>query len=218
MPLKFVLASRNPKKLAEMTALFSPLGCQLVSQASLGVVDEAAEPHPTFIENALAKARHASLATGRPAIADDSGLCVDALGGSPGVVSARYAQIAGGEAFALGPGETARRDAANNALLLRNMVDVADRRARFVSVIVVIRGAADPEPLIAIGRWEGAVLDEPRGSGGFGYDPLIYIPELGRSVAELDAETKNEHSHRAVAARQMLALMRRVWPEAGPGG
>jgi XTP/dITP diphosphohydrolase len=213
MPLKFILASRNAKKMAEMAALFAPLGCQLVSQASVGVVDEAAEPHPTFVENALAKARHASQATGRPAIADDSGLCVDALGGAPGVLSARYAQTAGGEAADL-----AGRDAANNALLLRKLENVADRRARFVSVLVAARSAADPEPLIAIGRWEGTLLTEPRGSGGFGYDPLLFIPELGCSVAELDAQTKNAHSHRAIAARQLLALMREAWPAAARGG
>jgi XTP/dITP diphosphohydrolase len=227
MPMKFVLASRNAKKLVELAALFSPLGCQLVSQASLGVVDEAAEPHPTFVENALAKARHASRKTGRAAIADDSGLCVDALGGAPGVVSARYAQVAGEDAHGAlpasagaraGADETSRRDAANNAVLLRKLDSVADRRARFVSVLVATRSATDPEPLIAIGRWEGTVLTEPRGSAGFGYDPLLFIPELGCSVAELDAATKNAHSHRAIAARRLLALMRDNWPAPVPGG
>ena len=218
MPMKFVLASRNAKKMAELAALFAPLGCQLVSQASLGVVDEAAEPHPTFVENALAKARHASLATGRPAIADDSGLCVDALGGAPGVQSARYAQTGDARCLAADgravPDDTARRDSANNELLLRRLDGVADRGARFVSVLVALRSAADPEPLIALGRWEGTILAAPRGSGGFGYDSVFYVPEFGRSVAELDAATKNEHSHRAIAARQMLALIRETWPAA----
>jgi XTP/dITP diphosphohydrolase len=206
--MRVVLASNNAGKLIELQALMAPLGFEWVTQSSLAVA-EADEPHSSFVENALAKARHAAQASGGAAIADDSGLCVDALGGAPGVVSAHYAEIA------LPPGERElqRRlqDAANNALLLQRLQGVADRRARFVCTLVAVRGANDPEPLIATGRWEGTLLSEPRGAGGFGYDPLLFIPTLGRSVAELDAATKNVHSHRAVAARQMLALMRDVW-------
>ena len=204
--MKLVLASGNAKKLAELAALLAPLGVEMVSQATLGIA-EADEPHLTFIENALAKARHASRAAGSAALADDSGLCVDALGGAPGVVSARFAQLAGGETLA----DAATRDAANNALLLERMCSVADRRARFVAVLVAVRHVDDPEPLIATGRWDGTLLHAPRGAAGFGYDPLLHIPALGRSVAELDAATKNRHSHRAIAAAQMLALMQGGW-------
>ena len=205
--MKLVLASGNAGKLAELAALLAPLGVEMVSQAALGIA-EADEPHVTFIENALAKARYASRAAGGAAIADDSGLCVDALGGEPGVVSARFAQFAGCEASA----DAAARDAANNALLLERMAGVADRRARFVSVLVAVRRADDPEPLVATGRWDGVLLHAPRGAGGFGYDPLLHIAALDKSVAELDAATKNCHSHRAIAAAQMLALMRDGWP------
>ena len=206
--MRVVLASNNAGKLIELQALMAPLGFEWVTQGSLGIA-EAPEPHPSFVENALAKARHAALASGGAAIADDSGLCVDALGGAPGVVSAHYAEVA------LPPGERElqRRlqDAANNALLLRRMDGVADRRARFVCTLVAVRDASDPEPLIATGRWRGTLLHQAHGAGGFGYDPLLFIPTLGRSVAELDAATKNAHSHRAIAARQMLVLMRDVW-------
>ena len=212
--MKLVLASGNAKKLAELAALFSPLGVEMLSQAALGIA-EADEPHVTFVENALAKARHAARAAGGAALADDSGLCVDALGGAPGVVSARFAQLAVGS---VAPGaavaqvaDQAGRDAANNALLLERMAGVVDRRARFVSVLVAVRHADDPEPLVATGRWDGLLLNAPRGAGGFGYDPLLHIAALGRSVAELDAATKNRHSHRAAAAAQMLALMRDGW-------
>ena len=198
--MKLVLASNNANKLIELQALFAPLGLELVSQAALGIA-ETAEPHPSFVENALAKARHAAHASASAAIADDSGLCVDALGGAPGVLSARFATLFG----------RARSDAENNAVLIEKLATCADRRARFVSVLVAVRAADDPEPLIAIGRWEGQVLREPRGAGGFGYDPLLFIPALGFSVAELDAATKNRHSHRAIAATQMLASMREVW-------
>ena len=206
--MKLVLASGNAGKLAELAALFAPLGVDWVSQVALGIT-EADEPHVTFVENALTKARHASRAAGAAAIADDSGLCVDALGGAPGVVSARFAQLAGSDAPAAA--DPAGRDAANNALLLERMAGVADRRARFVSVLVAVRHADDPEPLVATGRWDGVLLQAPRGAGGFGYDPLLHIAALGRSVAELDLATKNRHSHRAVAAAQMLALMRDGW-------
>ncbi|MBL8302783.1 MAG: RdgB/HAM1 family non-canonical purine NTP pyrophosphatase [Ideonella sp.] len=198
--MKLVLASNNTKKLAELTSLFAPLAVELVTQGSLGI-PEAEEPHVTFVENALAKARHASERAGLPALADDSGLCVDALGGAPGVLSARYATLFGG----------ARDDGENNRVLLANMAGHTDRRARFVGVLVAVRSADDPEPLVAVGRWPGELLEAPRGEGGFGYDPLLYIPALGRSVAELDAATKNRLSHRALAAAAMLAAMREHW-------
>ena len=209
--MRLVLASNNAKKLAELRALLAPLPIELVAQGTLGIA-EAEEPHATFVENALAKARHAARASGGAAIADDSGLCVDALGGAPGVASAHYAPLPAAAAAAADR-EALRRaqDAANNALLLERLAGAADRRARFVSTLVALRGADDPEPLIAFGRWEAEVLEAPRGSGGFGYDPLVFIPALGRSVAELDAAAKNAASHRALAARQMLELMRRAW-------
>src|SRR5690349_19489532 len=193
--MRVVLASNNAKKLAELASLFAPLGLELVAQGSLGVA-EADEPHATFLENALAKARHAARATGGAALADDSGLCVDALGGAPGVVSAHYADMP------VEPGldreaQRRRQDSANNRLLLERLADVRDRRARFVSTVVALRGADDPEPLVATGRWEGEILTAPRGEGGFGYDPLVWIPSLGCSVAELDAAAKNATSHRA---------------------
>lgn len=206
--MRLVLASNNAKKLAELQVLFAPLDVEIVAQGMLGVA-EADEPHHTFIENALAKARHAAAHTGSAAIADDSGLCVAALGGAPGVASAHYAPVA----LTAAGREAQRReqDAANNALLLRSLQGAADRRARYVSVLVALRAADDPEPLVSVGRWEGEVLAAPRGDGGFGYDPLVFIPALGRSVAELDAATKNAHSHRALAARAMLAAMREAW-------
>jgi XTP/dITP diphosphohydrolase len=197
---RVVLASNNAKKLVEMQTLFEPLGLALVTQGSLGI-GEAEEPHPTFLENALAKARHAALHARGAALADDSGICVDALGGAPGVLSARYATLFGGP----------REDDANNTELLRRMAGVADRRARFVSVLVAVRSADDPEPLVATGRWQGEILDQRRGEGGFGYDPLMFIPALGKTVAQLSPTEKNTHSHRALAARQMLALMREAW-------
>ena len=206
--MRLVLASNNAKKLAELAVLFAPLGLQLEPQGALGIA-EAEEPHVTFIENALAKARHAAQSAGGAAIADDSGVCVDALGGAPGVVSAHFAGAALPES-----GREARRavqDAANNRLLLERLQDVAVRRARFVSTLVAIRSADDPEPLVAVGRWEGEILHAPRGEGGFGYDPLMFIPELQATVAELGAEVKNAHSHRARAVTQMAALMREVW-------
>jgi XTP/dITP diphosphohydrolase len=198
--VRLVLASNNAKKLVELQALFAPLGLELVTQGSLGI-SEAEEPHVTFIENALAKARHAAQHANAAAIADDSGLCVDALGGSPGVLSARYATLSG----------RPKSDDENNRVLLEQLAPQTDRRGRFVSALVAVRSADDPEPLIAFGRWEGEVLHAPRGTGGFGYDPLLFIPLLGQSVAELSAEVKNSHSHRAIASRQMLVLMREVW-------
>ena len=209
--MKLVLASNNAKKLAELQALFDGLGVTLVRQGDLGVT-EAEEPHITFIENALAKARHASAATGLPAIADDSGLCVDALGGMPGVISAHYATVTAraGEALAR---EVVResQDEANNALLLEKMRDVEDRRACFACTLVAIRSADDPSPLVAVGRWDGEILREREGSGGFGYDPLMFIPAFGATVATLAKDVKNAHSHRAIAAAQMKQLMQQAW-------
>ena len=198
--MKLVLASNNAKKLAELTSLFAPLAVELVTQGSLGI-PEAEEPHVTFVENALAKARHASAQAGLPALADDSGLCVDALGGAPGVLSARYATLFG----------ESKDDATNNRVLLAHMAGRSDRRARFVGVLVAVRSADDPEPLVAVGRWHGELLSAPRGEAGFGYDPLLHIPALGRSVAELDAATKNRFSHRALAAAALLQAMREHW-------
>ena len=206
--MRLVLASNNAKKLRELQVLFSELPLKLVAQGALQI-SEADEPHSTFVENALAKARHAAQHAEGAAIADDSGLCVDALGGEPGVASAHYAAAVhdAGEREQL----RARQDAANTALLLQHMQEHANRRARFVSTLVALRHASDPEPLIALGRWELEVLREPRGSGGFGYDPVVLVPDHGLSVAELPSAIKNAISHRALAARQMVALMREVW-------
>ncbi|MDG0854124.1 RdgB/HAM1 family non-canonical purine NTP pyrophosphatase [Roseateles puraquae] len=198
--MKLVLASNNAKKLLELQALFSPLGIELVTQGSLGI-PEAEEPFLTFAENALAKARHAAAHSGLPALADDSGLSVEALGGAPGVRSARYALDAGGE----------KSDAANNDRLLRELSGVEDRRARFVCALVAVRSADDPEPLVAMGRWAGEILTAPAGEGGFGYDPLMHVPALGQTVASLPADVKNRHSHRALAAAQLIAQFREVW-------
>ena len=198
--MRLVLASNNAKKLAELQALFAPVGLDLVTQGSLGI-GEAEEPHGTFVENALEKARHAARAAGGAAIADDSGLCVDALGGAPGVLSARYATLFG----------QPKTDEDNNRVLLEQLLPHTDRRGRFVCALVAVRSADDPEPLIAFGRWDGEVLQAPKGEGGFGYDPLLWIPSLSASVAELPAEEKNRVSHRAIASQQMLGMMREVW-------
>jgi XTP/dITP diphosphohydrolase len=207
--MRLVLASNNAKKLVEMQALFAPLGFDLVTQASLGIA-EAEEPHLTFVENALAKARHAAQASSSAAMADDSGLCVQALGGEPGVQSAVFAPAPAAQGLDR-EGRRGLQDEANNALLLQRLHGVAERQARFVSTLVAVRHAHDPEPLIAFGRWPGEVLHAYQGAGGFGYDPLMFIPALNASVAELAPEVKNQHSHRAQAARQMLQLMREVW-------
>ena len=206
--MQLVLASNNLKKLAELQALLAPSGVALVTQQQLGI-SEADEPHHTFIENALVKARHAARHSGGPAIADDSGLCVASLGGAPGVASAHYADLI------LGAGERevqrAVQDAANNALLVERLKGVADRRAHFICTLVALRTADDPEPLVAVGRWQGEILASPSGEGGFGYDSLMFIPALGCTVAQLSPEAKNTQSHRALAASQMLALLREVW-------
>ena len=190
MSQRLVLASNNAKKAAEMQALLAPLGIEVVPQSELGV-SEAEEPHATFVENALAKARHASAATGLPAIADDSGLCVTALGGAPGVHSARFA------------GEP-KSDARNNLLLLDKLANETDRTAYFYSAVVLVRHAQDPRPLIADGEWHGEILEAPRGDSGFGYDPLFWLPELEQTAAELDAGLKNTLSHRGAAMRHLL--------------
>jgi XTP/dITP diphosphohydrolase len=206
--MRLVLASNNAKKLSELKVLLAGLAVDLVAQGSLGV-GEAEEPHITFIENALAKARHAAAATGGAAIADDSGVCVDALGGAPGVISAHYA----GEVSVEGDRETRRRvqDAANNTRLLADLQGLADRRACFFCTLVAVKHAEDPQPLVAVGRWPGEILTAPRGDAGFGYDPLMFIPALGRTVAEMDAEMKNASSHRAIAAAQLRTLLHEVW-------
>ncbi|SDE01550.1 RdgB/HAM1 family non-canonical purine NTP pyrophosphatase [Paraburkholderia lycopersici] len=193
---RVVLASNNAGKLREFAALLGAAGIELVPQGALDV-PEAEEPHATFVENALAKARHAAKLTGLPALADDSGLCVRALRGAPGVYSARYAQLAGGE----------KSDAANNARLVAELKDHADRRAYYYCVLALVRHADDPEPLIAEGRWHGVVLDAPRGDNGFGYDPYFHVPEFEATAAELDPALKNASSHRAIALRQLLARL-----------
>jgi XTP/dITP diphosphohydrolase len=206
--VRLVLASNNAKKLGELRQLLAGAPVELVAQGSLGV-DEADEPHCTFVENALAKARQAARATGMAAIADDSGLCVDVLGGAPGVQSAVYAPLP----VAAGDRESQRRaqDHANNVQLLERLRGFADRRCRFICTLVALRHAEDPQPLIATGRWEARLLESPRGSGGFGYDPLVWIDALGASVAELSDDVKNRHSHRALAAAQMREMMRQAW-------
>lgn len=198
--MKLVLASNNRGKLAELQSMFSPLGVELVRQADLGV-GEADEPFHTFVENALAKARFAAEHTGLPALADDAGLCVDAFGGQPGVQTAYYATRFGYE----------KGDANNVRALLEQMQGIASRRAAMVSTLVAVRSPDDPEPLIAVGRVVGEITTEPRGSGGFGFDPVMFIPEFGKTFAELPVEVKNAHSHRGRSAQQMLALMRERW-------
>ena len=206
--MRVVLASNNAMKLVELQALLASAGVSLLAQPELGIA-EADEPHATFIENALAKARHAALHAGGPAIADDSGLCVAALGGAPGVASAHFATVA----VAAGAREAQRgvQDEANNRLLIERLRGERHRRAHFITTLVALRSAADPEPLVAVGRWQGEILTEAHGSGGFGYDPLMFIPALGGTVASLPADVKNAHSHRALAALQMRQLMRDVW-------
>jgi len=218
--MRLVLASNNAKKLLELRQLLAGLDVTLVAQGELGIA-EAEEPHHTFIENALAKARHAARGSGGAALADDSGLCVPALGGAPGVHSAVYA---GEVATPAGADRERRRraqDAANNALLLSRLAALGDapgggpgdaaRQAYFACTLVAVRHADDPEPLVATGRWPGTVLAAPRGAGGFGYDPLLFIPALGTTVAELPPEVKNRQSHRAQAAQQLRGLLAAVW-------
>ena len=187
--MKLIVASNNPGKLREFDALLAPLGWEILS-SQMFALPECEEPHLGFVENALAKARHAAILTGLPALADDSGLCVHALGGAPGVHSARYA------------GEP-KSDRRNNELLIAELAGKADRRAHYVCVLSFVRHADDPQPVIAEGEWHGEIVDSPRGTGGFGYDPHFFLPEDGLTVAELDAAEKNRRSHRG----QALALL-----------
>jgi XTP/dITP diphosphohydrolase len=198
--MKLVLASNNLGKLAELQVLFAELDMVLISQSSLGVT-EAEEPYRTFVENALTKARHASQSTGLPAIADDAGLCVDAFGGLPGVDTAFYATQFGYE----------KGDANNVKALLEQLKGQSNRRAALVSTLVALRSKDDPEPLIAVGRAVGEITEKPIGDNGFGFDPVMYIPQLGKTFAQLSDSEKNAISHRGRAAQQMLALMRANW-------
>lgn len=191
---QLVLASGNAGKLRELRALLQPRGLDVRAQSEWQV-PEAEEPFESFVENALAKARHASRCTGLPALADDSGLCVRALGGAPGVHSARYA---------CEEPQSPRSDSENNRKLVRSLAGVADRAAWFVSVLVLVRSPDDPMPLIAQGVWNGEVIDEPRGEGGFGYDPHFWVPPCGLTAAQLSADQKNLFSHRAQAMRRLL--------------
>ena len=198
--MKIVLASNNLGKLAELQDLFAPLGVELVRQSDLGV-GEAEEPHCTFVENALAKARFASAHTGLPALADDAGMCVDAFGGLPGVDTAHYCLQFGYE----------KSDDNNVVALLEQLQGEDNRRAAMVSTLVAVRSPQDPEPLIAVGRVEGQITRERRGSNGFGFDPVMFVPELGRTFAELPNAVKNAYSHRGRSSRQMLELLRERW-------
>ena len=193
--MKLVLASGNPGKLREIRALLAPKSVDVVAQAELGI-GETDEPHATFLENALAKARHASRAAGLPALADDSGLCVAALGGEPGVHSAYYAGRQGGRE---------ERDRRNNQKVLES---VGERRsACYYCVMVFMRHAEDPIPLVAEGIWQGEIARTPRGANGFGYDPLFHLPALGMTAAELDPQVKNRVSHRAQALQRLMSLL-----------
>ena len=194
MKQKIVLASNNAGKLKEFQQILQPLDMDLHAQAELGVPD-AEEPFFTFVENALAKARHASALTGLPAIAYDSGICVNALGGAPGVHSARFA------------GEP-KSDLRNNEKLIASLSQQTDRSAYYYCVLVYVRSAHDPQPVIADGRWQGEIIDQARGTGGFGYDPYFYLPEFGKTVAELESAQKNVLSHRALALQELLKKLR----------
>jgi len=193
---KLVIASNNAGKLREFQFLLQPLGIEVLTQAQLGIA-EAEEPHVTFIENALAKARHVGRLSGLPALADDSGICVTALNGAPGVQSARYA------------GDNPRLDARNNAKLLQDMQGVADRRAHYYCVLVLLHHADDPQPLIAEGEWHGEIAYQERGDGGFGYDPLFWLPEFGKTSAQLEREQKHAVSHRGKALRVLLEKLKK---------
>jgi len=193
--MRLVLASSNPGKLREIGALLAPLSIEVVCQSDLGI-PQADEPHASFLENALAKARHASRAAGRAALADDSGLCVEALGGAPGVHSAYYAGR---------DGDRETRDARNNEKLLSQLGN--DRRAFYVCLMVLVRHAEDPEPLVAEGIWRGEIARAPRGANGFGYDPLFYLKEFNQTAAELDPAQKNRISHRGIALCKLVGLL-----------
>jgi XTP/dITP diphosphohydrolase len=195
---QLVVASSNPGKLREFAELLTPLGIEIIPQAKLGIPD-AEEPHFTFVENALAKARHASRLARLPALADDSGICVAALDGEPGVHSARFAEAAA---------DREQQDERNNRKLIALLSDKADRRAHYACVIVLVHHADDPEPVIAEGRWLGEVIATPRGVNGFGYDPYFYLPDLGKTAAEIDPAQKNAISHRGKALRRLLAKLK----------
>lgn len=194
MSRTLVLASNNGGKIREFDALLAPLGFVVRPQGDFNV-SEADEPYPTFIENALAKARHASSATGLPALADDSGICVAALGNKPGVLSARYAGLP-------------KSDAANNRKLVEALAPYSDRSAYYYCVLVYVRHAEDPQPIFAEGRWDGEIVSEPRGDHGFGYDAHFLIPGIGKTAAELDSAEKNRFSHRAQSLRQLVEKLR----------
>ncbi len=194
MMKRLVLASRNAGKLRELQALLQPFNWDVIPQDDLNI-EEAPEPHPTFVENALAKARNAALHSGLPALADASGRCVDALGGGPGVISAHYA------------GEP-KSDLRNNEKLVRDLQGISDRRAHYYCVLVLVRSAQDPEPMIAEGRWEGQVILSPQGQGGFGYDPYFYLPQQRCTAAEFTVAEKNRMSHRAQALARLLDRLR----------
>ncbi|MCD2511377.1 non-canonical purine NTP pyrophosphatase [Comamonas endophytica] len=198
--MKIVLASNNRGKLAELQAMFAPLGVELVRQGDL-FEGEAPEPHCTFVENALSKARFAAERSGLPAIADDAGMCVDHFGGLPGVDTAYYCTQFGYE----------KSDANNVRALLEQLQGVDNRRAAMVSTLVGVRSPRDPEPLIAVGRIQALIAPEPRGSNGFGFDPVLFLPELGQTFAEMEPALKHAHSHRGRATQQMLALVRERW-------
>ena len=191
---RLVIASGNAGKLREIGRILAPYGIEAVPQSAFNVPD-CPEPHVTFVENCLAKARHASRVSGLPALADDSGLCVDALGGAPGVQSARYA------------GEP-KSDARNNARLIADLQDVAERNAHYTCVMVYVRHPDDPEPVIAEGHWHGEIIDTPRGERGFGYDPYFLVPQFGQTGAELDEDTKNSVSHRGQALRDLVSKLK----------
>ncbi len=191
---QLVIASNNAGKLAEIGAMLAPLAIEVLPQSALGV-PEADEPYVTFVENALTKARHASRQTKLPALADDSGVCVNALAGAPGVYSARYA-------------EEPKSDARNNAKLIADLKGQSDRSAHYYCVIVLVRHENDPQPLIAEGAWHGKIIDTPRGSNGFGYDPYFFLPVLGLTAAELDFAQKNRISHRGQALAKLLQALR----------
>lgn len=194
---RVVLASNNAGKLTEFAAILGDAGIEMVSQGALGI-PETEEPYDTFVENALTKARHASRLTGLPALADDSGLCVRTLDGAPGVHSARYASLAG----------EAKSDTANNLKLVTELAGQTDRRASYIASLVYMRRHDDPRPIVVEGCWEGEVLDQPRGSHGFGYDAYFYLPDLGLTAAELTPEQKNTLSHRGRALRSLLIALR----------
>ncbi len=194
MSRTLILASNNAGKLKEFSALLAPINFDLHTQSEFNV-PEAEEPHVTFVENAIAKARHAARLTGLPALADDSGVCVNALGGAPGVYSARYA------------GEP-KSDQRNNEKLSADLAVHTDKSAYYYCVLVFVRHADDPQPVIADGRWNGEMIDTPRGQGGFGYDPYFWIPELQKTVAELTPEEKNRLSHRGQALRALIEKLR----------